>query len=122
MTTTAKPRLVDPKPEAATANRSRRPAKVERLSRPERVARGKAARQQAPLDSHAEFVTDGRGDPIELLESQAVTRVPELVPIRYGRMLASPFAFYRGAALSWPPTWRGRRARACTRSCAATPT
>jgi uncharacterized protein (DUF2252 family) len=52
-----------------------------------------------PLESHAEFVTTGRSDPLELLESQAVTRVPELVPIRYGRMLASPFSFYRGGAL-----------------------
>jgi uncharacterized protein (DUF2252 family) len=99
MTTTAKPRLVDRKPESATASRSRRPAKVGHPSRPERVARGKAARQQTPLASHAEFVTDGRSDPIDLLESQAVTRVAELVPIRYGRMLASPFAFYRGGAL-----------------------
>jgi uncharacterized protein (DUF2252 family) len=39
-----------------------------------------------------------RPDPVELLEEQAQTRVPELVPIRYGRMLTSPFAFYRGAA------------------------
>ena len=38
-------------------------------------------------------------DPVALLEEQAVTRVPELVPIRYGRMLVSPFTFYRGAAL-----------------------
>src|SRR5439155_9139149 len=41
----------------------------------------------------------GRRDPVELLESQATTRLPELVPIRYARMVASPFAFYRGAAL-----------------------
>jgi Uncharacterized protein conserved in bacteria (DUF2252) len=40
-----------------------------------------------------------RGDPIEALERQASTRVPELVPVRYGRMLVSPFTFYRGAAL-----------------------
>ena len=40
-----------------------------------------------------------RADPVELLERQAKTRVPELVPIRYGRMLVSPFTFYRGAAL-----------------------
>ena len=40
-----------------------------------------------------------RADPVELLEQQAKTRVPELVPIRYGRMLVSPFTFYRGAAL-----------------------
>ena len=39
-----------------------------------------------------------RPDPVALLEAQAVSRVPELVPIRYGRMLVSPFTFYRGAA------------------------
>jgi uncharacterized protein (DUF2252 family) len=65
----------------------------------ERVARGKAARADAPRSSHATFEPDGqRPDPIELLEAQAQTRVPELVPIRYGRMLVSPFTFYRGAA------------------------
>ena len=53
---------------------------------------------QTPRESHAEF-QPGPRDPVELLEQQAVTRVPDLVPIRYGRMLASPFAFYRGAAL-----------------------
>src|SRR5450631_953541 len=80
-------------------NGRRRPAKVEHPSRQERAGVGKAARVRAPLDSQAEFVTADRGDPVELLESQAVSRVPELVPIRYGRMIASPFAFYRGAAL-----------------------
>src|SRR5450631_4766889 len=80
-------------------NGRRRPAKVEHPSRQERAGVGKAARVRAPLDSQAEFVTTDRGSPIELLESQAVSRVPELVPIRYGRMVASPFAFYRGAAL-----------------------
>jgi len=63
------------------------------------VARGKAARKAAPRSSHAAFEpASARSDPVELLERQARTRVPELVPIRYGRMLASPFAFYRGAA------------------------
>jgi uncharacterized protein (DUF2252 family) len=63
------------------------------------VARGKAARGPAPRASHAGFEPAAdRSDPVELLERQAATRVPELVPIRYGRMLASPFAFYRGAA------------------------
>jgi uncharacterized protein (DUF2252 family) len=53
-----------------------------------------------PLSSHATYEpASGRPDPIELLERQARTRVPELVPIRYGRMLVSPFTFYRGAAL-----------------------
>jgi len=66
----------------------------------ERVARGKAARAAAPRSSHAGFEPAAdRADPIDLLESQSHTRVAELVPIRYGRMLASPFAFYRGAAL-----------------------
>jgi uncharacterized protein (DUF2252 family) len=76
-----------------------RSAKLEHLSLPERAALGKAARKRVPLASHADFVTAGRSDPVELLESQAGTRVAELVPIRYGRMLASPFAFYRGGAL-----------------------
>ena len=53
-----------------------------------------------PRSSHAVFETPpGRADPVSLLERQAATRVPELVPIRYGRMLVSPFTFYRGAAL-----------------------
>ena len=56
-------------------------------------------RAVASRASHAEFHLDAsRSDPVALLERQARTRVPELVPIRYGRMLASPFAFYRGAA------------------------
>ena len=42
---------------------------------------------------------EDRPEPIALLEEQALSRVPELVPIRYGRMLVSPFTFYRGAAL-----------------------
>ena len=53
----------------------------------------------APLDSHREF-SPGRGrDPVGLLLGQAASRVPELVPVRHGRMLVSPFTFYRGAAL-----------------------
>ncbi len=66
----------------------------------ERVARGKAARAEVPRSSHAHYEpAPNRTAPIELLERQAATRVPELVPIRYGRMLVSPFTFYRGAAL-----------------------
>jgi uncharacterized protein (DUF2252 family) len=72
---------------------------VPHLSVAERVARGKAARAESPRSSHAGFEpAPTRPDPVELLESQAETRVPELVPIRYGRMLVSPFTFYRGAA------------------------
>jgi uncharacterized protein (DUF2252 family) len=73
---------------------------VEHLSAAERTARGKAARAQAPRSGHAVFEpAPDRTDPIELLQRQAKTRIPELVPIRYGRMLVSPFAFYRGAAM-----------------------
>jgi uncharacterized protein (DUF2252 family) len=73
---------------------------VEHLSVAERVARGKQARALAPRSSQAVFEpAPKRADPIALLERQAETRIPELVPIRYGRMLVSPFAFYRGAAL-----------------------
>ena len=75
-------------------------AAVPHLSVAERVARGKAARQEVPRADHALFEPPStRADPVKLLERQAKTRVPELVPIRYGRMLVSPFTFYRGAAL-----------------------
>ena len=74
--------------------------RVEHLTTAERTAHGKAARAQVPRSSHAGLgLGPQRPDPIALLESQAATRVPELVPIRYGRMLVSPFTFYRGAAL-----------------------
>ncbi len=73
---------------------------VPHLSVAERMARGKAARQEVPRSSHASLAyAPGRPDPVELLEGQAAARVAELVPIRYGRMLVSPFTFYRGAAL-----------------------
>jgi uncharacterized protein (DUF2252 family) len=65
----------------------------------QRAAAGKAARAEAPLGSHAEFSPRPSRDPVALLLSQATTRVPELVPIRHGRMLVSAFTFYRGAAL-----------------------
>ena len=65
----------------------------------ERVAAGKAARKETPLEAHAYFTPAESRDPVGLLLSQAKTRVPDLVPIRHGRMLVSPFTFYRGAAL-----------------------
>ena len=69
------------------------------LSVAERVERGKKARARTPRSEHAVFEPGrGRQDPIDLLQAQALTRVPDLVPIRYGRMLVSPFTFYRGAA------------------------
>ena len=84
---------------AARRARGRNAVEVPHLSIAERVARGKAARAEVPRSSHAAFQpAPKRADPVELLEQQAETRVPELVPIRYGRMLVSPFTFYRGAA------------------------
>ena len=72
---------------------------VPHLSVAQRIERGKAARAGTPRAGHAVFEpASDRVDPVELLERQAESRVPELVPIRYGRMLVSPFAFYRGAA------------------------
>jgi uncharacterized protein (DUF2252 family) len=65
----------------------------------ERTERGRAARQEAPRSAHAEWApADDRPDPIDLLEEQARTRLQELVPIRNGRLAASPFTFFRGAA------------------------
>jgi uncharacterized protein (DUF2252 family) len=70
------------------------------LTPAERAVRGKAARAEVPLESHAEFdPPPNRPDPISLLEAQAKTRLPDLVPVRYGRMMVSPFTYYRGAAL-----------------------
>jgi uncharacterized protein (DUF2252 family) len=89
------------------------------LTPDERVTKGKEARRAIPRGTHAawEPPTDRR-DPVDILEEQATTRIAELVPIRYGRMLTSPFAFYRGAAaimaadLASSPT-TGLRVQAC---------
>jgi uncharacterized protein (DUF2252 family) len=88
------------KPGARAAGRGpARAGAAEQLSRADRVARGKDARAAAPLESHAEFRPGRSRDPVGLLLGQAESRVPELVPVRHGRMLVSPFTFYRGAAL-----------------------
>ena len=86
--------LPRPRSEVASAWRRRR------LTVDDRTARGRAARRDAPRWIHARWQpAPDRADPVALLEQQALTRVPELVPIRYGRMLVSPFTFFRGAAL-----------------------
>ena len=65
----------------------------------ERTERGRGTRREVPRSAHAAWEPAAdRRDPVDLLEEQAATRVPELVPLRYGRMLVSPFTFYRGAA------------------------
>ncbi|QEU93314.1 DUF2252 domain-containing protein [Streptomyces kanamyceticus] len=65
----------------------------------ESVARGRAARAKVPRSRHADFApARDRTDPIEVIERQSARRLAELVPIRYARMLESPFRFFRGAA------------------------
>jgi uncharacterized protein (DUF2252 family) len=73
--------------------------KAAHLSLEERRARGRAARDRTPPSAHAGWVRGGdRADPVKLLEEQNTTREPDLVPVRHGRMMVSPFTFYRGAA------------------------
>jgi uncharacterized protein (DUF2252 family) len=84
---------------AATGGSSSRPKAVRHFTPAERAARGKAARGELPRSAHAGWEPGPRRtDPVDLLEEQAQTRLPELGPIRYGRMLVSPFTFFRGAA------------------------
>jgi uncharacterized protein (DUF2252 family) len=64
----------------------------------ERLARGKAARAEVPRSNHATLTAAADRDPIAVLAAQARSRIASLVPIRYGRMLASPLAYFRGAA------------------------
>ena len=65
----------------------------------ERAARGRVARADIPRSAHADWeAAPNRPDPVDLLEEQARTRLPELIPIRHGRMLVSPFTFFRGSA------------------------
>jgi uncharacterized protein (DUF2252 family) len=84
---------------ATTEERSSARQTVAHFTPAERVARGKAARGELPRSAHADWEPGpARRDPVDLLEEQARFRLPELGPIRYGRMLVSPFTFFRGAA------------------------
>jgi uncharacterized protein (DUF2252 family) len=72
---------------------------IARLSVEDRRARGRQSRERVPLSSHSGWCpAAGRPDPVALLEAQDATREPDLVPVRHGRMMVSPFTFYRGAA------------------------
>ena len=113
---------------AAKAKKREKPAKAKRRSRgvldlpkavEERMDEGRSERAQVPLAAHAEWSSpDGRPDPVATLEQQNEARVAELVPIRHGRMIVSPFTFYRGGAaimawdLSRTPT-TGLRVQCC---------
>src|SRR4051812_46704859 len=84
---------------AVSGRRRARDGRVEHPTSAQRSETGKAARTAVRRSSLAEWQpAPGRPHPVDVLEDQAQTRVPELVPIRYGRMLVSPFTFYRGAA------------------------
>jgi hypothetical protein len=113
----------------ATVNKTTKKAKTEAStagegvqvfrSRAERIAAGKALREALPRESHAGWTPPAnRRDPIDILEDSNRDRLPELVPIRYGRMLHSPFTFLRGSAglmaydLSATPT-TGIQVQAC---------
>src|SRR5215471_14760275 len=85
---------------ARPARRFELDTSVRRLTPAERAARGRELRNEVPRSSHAEFEpAEHRPDPVDVLATQSATRLPDLVPIRYGRMLASPFSYFRGAAL-----------------------
>src|ERR1700739_3220627 len=73
-------------------------APVQHVSAAESAARGRAERSECPRTSHAGFELARERAPVAILEAQAGSRLPELVPLRYSRMLVSPFTFYRGAA------------------------
>src|SRR5213596_2164155 len=80
----------------AAAPRTRR---IRHLSLDERLDKGRTARDRTPPSSHAGWrPAVDRPDPVSLLEEQDATREQDLVPVRHGRMMVSPFTFYRGAA------------------------
>jgi len=91
---------------------------IAHLSLEERRAKGGQARDRVPLSSHSGwYPAADRPDPVALLEAQNLAREPDLVPVRHGRMMVSPFTFYRGAAKimaadlkDTPNRWPGRPA------------
>ncbi|HEU4566446.1 MAG TPA: DUF2252 domain-containing protein [Marmoricola sp.] len=103
-TRTTGARVTVPEPRASRKGSSRttatdggaRPAPPPSLD--ERVQRGREARRQLPPEQIGQVDLSDRADPVDILQRQGAKRLPELVPVRYGRMLATPFAFLRGAA------------------------
>ena len=93
------PKKYDHKDKKSPTIKIAEPITVDRRSRTDRKDEGKAMRLAVPLASHAQWhAPTNRCDPIDLLIESGTGRVPELLPIRYGRMMQSPFAFYRGGA------------------------
>ena len=104
----------------AARDKKRRRGVLDRpKSSEERSAEGRGERESVPLEAHGEWAAPAdRPDPVGIVEKQNAARVPELVPIRHGRMIVSPFTFYRGSAaimasdLSLSPT-TGLRVQCC---------
>src|SRR4029450_7125379 len=100
MTKKTTPRQTRLQPVDDPVTKDAKPPVITHLAPDERAAIGKAARAKTFRESHAGWEpASDRPNPIALLEEQARSRITDLAPIRYGRMLASPFAFYRGAAV-----------------------
>jgi uncharacterized protein (DUF2252 family) len=99
-TVTGQDTATDTAPDTATGRATSRPTETPSARIEQRAGRGRAARAEVPRSAHGQWSAPAdRADPVALLVEQGRTRVPELLPIRYGRMAASPFAFFRGAAL-----------------------
>ncbi len=87
--------------ESARSASTRIPAPSSRLPRAERLAMGKRLRDACPRTSHATWIAPpGRPDPVGLVHEADKGRLPDLLPLRHGRMVLSPFTFYRGSALA----------------------
>src|SRR6478735_6581763 len=96
--------------------------KVKHPSVEERKSKGKKYREKAPVSGHTGWKpASDRPDPVALLEEQNLTREQDLVPVRHGRMLASPFTFYRGAAKIMSTDLKDTPRAACASSSAGTP-
>lgn len=90
---------VDVRKRSPSGDAAADPATKSRPSPEDRAERGKSLRRNVPRSSHASYEPSAdRPDPVSLLEEQAAQRLPDLVPIRYGRMSSSPSSFFRGAA------------------------
>ena len=92
------------------------------VTRAERYALGKSLRQRVPRKSLAEWAPPARPDPVDLINQSHQGRVERLIPIRVGRMVASPYGFLRGTAVVMAEDVAKLPATASRRWCAATPT